>query len=50
MEDMVWITEHEGQAGYKNIHFNKDGDHIYCQINTGNSSELHSFFPLIHFT
>ena len=41
--DMEWITEHEGQAGYKNIHFNKDDDHIYCQINAGNSSELHSF-------
>jgi hypothetical protein len=31
--DMEWITEHEGQAGYKNIHFNKDGDHIYLLSN-----------------
>ncbi|WP_249871571.1 S9 family peptidase [Oceanobacillus saliphilus] len=31
--EMEWITEHEVQAGYKNIHFNKDGDHIYLLSN-----------------
>jgi hypothetical protein len=30
---MEWITEHEGQASYKNIHLNKDGDHIYLLSN-----------------
>lgn len=28
-----WITEHKGKAGYKNIHFNKNGDHIYLLTN-----------------
>jgi dipeptidyl aminopeptidase/acylaminoacyl peptidase len=30
---MEWITKHKGEAGYKNIHFNKDADHIYLLTN-----------------
>ncbi|WP_045518648.1 S9 family peptidase [Neobacillus niacini] len=30
---MEWITRNKGEAGYKNIHFNKDGDHIYLLTN-----------------
>jgi len=30
---MEWITRHKGEAGYKNIHFNKEGDHIYLLTN-----------------
>jgi dipeptidyl aminopeptidase/acylaminoacyl peptidase len=30
---MDWITEHKDDAGYKNIHFNKEADHIYLLTN-----------------
>jgi dipeptidyl aminopeptidase/acylaminoacyl peptidase len=30
---MEWITRHKGEAGYKNIHFNKEADHIYLLTN-----------------
>jgi dipeptidyl aminopeptidase/acylaminoacyl peptidase len=28
-----WITEHTGEANFRNVHFNKDGDHIYLLSN-----------------
>ncbi|MFJ8265286.1 S9 family peptidase [Peribacillus asahii] len=28
-----WITEHSGEASFKNVHFNKDGDYIYLLSN-----------------
>jgi Tol biopolymer transport system component len=28
-----WVTEHVGEASFKNAHFNKDGDHIYLLSN-----------------
>ncbi|KAB2332102.1 S9 family peptidase [Cytobacillus depressus] len=28
-----WITEHLGEASFKDVHFNKDGDHIYLLSN-----------------
>lgn len=31
--EMNWITAHMGEASYKDIHFNKDGDHIYLLTN-----------------
>lgn len=31
--EMDWITEHKGEASYKNVHFNKNGDHIYLLTN-----------------
>lgn len=30
---MDWITEHKGEAGYKDFHFNKDADHLYLLTN-----------------
>jgi dipeptidyl aminopeptidase/acylaminoacyl peptidase len=30
---MDWITEHKGEAGYKDIHFNKEADHLYLLTN-----------------
>ena len=30
---MDWITAHKGEASYKDIHFNKDGDHIFLLTN-----------------
>lgn len=32
---MDWITEHKGEAGYKDIHFNKEADHLYLLTNQG---------------
>jgi dipeptidyl aminopeptidase/acylaminoacyl peptidase len=28
-----WITEHTGEANFRNVHFNKDGDHIFLLSN-----------------
>ncbi|MCH6266393.1 S9 family peptidase [Neobacillus citreus] len=28
-----WITEHKGEASFREVHFNKDGDHIYVLTN-----------------
>jgi dipeptidyl aminopeptidase/acylaminoacyl peptidase len=30
---MDWITQHKGEAGYKDIHFNKEADHLYLLTN-----------------
>lgn len=30
---MNWITVHSGEASFKDVHFNKDGDHIYLLSN-----------------
>ncbi|MFC3883486.1 alpha/beta fold hydrolase [Bacillus songklensis] len=31
--DLNWVTEHTGEASFKDAHFNKDGDHIYLLSN-----------------
>ena len=31
--EMKWITEHSGEAGFKNVHFNQNGDHLYLLTN-----------------
>jgi dipeptidyl aminopeptidase/acylaminoacyl peptidase len=31
--EIDWITEHKGEASYKDIYFNKDGDHLYLLTN-----------------
>lgn len=31
--DVNWITEHIGEASFKDVHFNNDGDHIYLLTN-----------------
>jgi dipeptidyl aminopeptidase/acylaminoacyl peptidase len=28
-----WITEHKGEASFRDVHFSKDGDHIYVLSN-----------------
>ncbi|MEH7332522.1 S9 family peptidase [Neobacillus drentensis] len=28
-----WLTEHKGEASFKDAHFNKDGDHLYVLSN-----------------
>ncbi|WP_144548524.1 S9 family peptidase [Bacillus sp. X1(2014)] len=28
-----WLTEHTGEAGFRDAHFNKDGDHLYVLSN-----------------
>ena len=38
---MNWITEHLGEASFKDVHFNKYGDHIYLL-----SNKDHEFFGL----
>ncbi|MGG3466850.1 S9 family peptidase [Neobacillus pocheonensis] len=30
---MNWLTEHTGEASFKDVHFNKDGDHLYLLTN-----------------
>ena len=32
-ENMFLITEHQGEAGFKNAHFNKNGDYLYVLTN-----------------
>ncbi|WP_338452830.1 S9 family peptidase [Niallia oryzisoli] len=31
--EMNWITEHSGEAGFKNVLFNQNGDHLYLLSN-----------------
>ncbi|MFB7639854.1 S9 family peptidase [Peribacillus butanolivorans] len=31
--EMNWLTDHQGEASYKNPHFSKDGDHLYLLTN-----------------
>ncbi|WP_428908118.1 S9 family peptidase [Niallia sp. Krafla_26] len=31
--EMKWITEHSGEAAFRNIHFNQKGDHLYLLSN-----------------
>ena len=31
--EMNWITEHSGEAGFKNVHFSQNGDHLYLLSN-----------------
>ena len=38
---MNWITEHSGEASFKDVHFNKYGDHLYLL-----SNKDHEFFGL----
>ncbi|MGW8428035.1 alpha/beta fold hydrolase [Peribacillus simplex] len=31
--EMTWLTDHQGEASYKNPHFSKDGDYLYLLTN-----------------
>ncbi|QNU06270.1 S9 family peptidase [Peribacillus butanolivorans] len=31
--EMNWLTDHQGEASYKNPHFSKDGNHLYLLTN-----------------
>ncbi|MFE5430399.1 alpha/beta fold hydrolase [Peribacillus simplex] len=31
--EMTWLTNHQGEASYKNPHFSKDGDYLYLLTN-----------------